>query len=286
MFLKQFSLLIALLFTSAFAFAKPSADFILGSDTPLENPHDIKLSPNGNYLFVADVGNNRVVILDPKTLELISTFGSDHQDGTHDIDFDKQGNAYVADTHNGRVTIYKMSGTNAQLIGELNEKISGPEGVLVHPNGNIYVAGAWSNNLVSYKDGKVIKEMTGLSKPHDIELAPNGNMWLSDSGNNRMLLLSPELKILKEWQGSPFDFNGVRYQDVLANGTVIAADKNNHQVKVFDQNGKPLLTLGAKLAGKGVNKFRTPEGIEVRGNVLWIADSGNNRIVKYQLNLD
>ena len=40
------------------------------------------------------------------------------------------------------------------------------------------------------------------------------------------------------------------------------------------------------LAGKGANKFRTPEGIEVRGNVLWIADSGNNRIVKYQLNLD
>ena len=286
MVFNRFSLLLALLIATNIAFAKPSAKFILGSHVSLDNPHDIKLSPDGQYLFVADVGNNRVVILEPETLELVSTFGSDHQDGTHDIDFDKQGNVYVADTHNSRVTIYKMSDVNAKLIGELNKNISGPEGVLIHPNGNVYVAGAWSNNLVVYKDGDVINEMSGLSKPHDVELAPNGNIWLSDSGNDRMLLLSPELSILKEWQGLPFDFNGVRYQDVLANGTVIVADKNNHQVKIFAQNGKPILTLGTKRAGKGANKFRTPEGIEIQGNTLWIADSGNDRIVKYQLKLD
>ena len=286
MVFNRFSLLLALLIATNIAFAKPSAKFILGSHVSLDNPHDIKLSPDGQYLFVADVGNDRVVILEPKTLELVSTFGSDHQDGTHDIDFDQQGNAYVADTHNSRVTIYKMSGTNAKLIGELDKKISGPEGVLIHPNGNVYVVGAWSNNLVVYKNGAVINEMTGLSKPHDVELAPNGNIWLADSGNDRMLLLSPELSILKEWQGLPFDFNGVRYQDVLANGTVIVADKNNHQVKIFAQNGKPILILGTKRAGKGANKFRTPEGIEIQGNTLWIADSGNDRIVKYQLKLD
>lgn len=286
MFFNRLFLFIFSLTTVNLAFAEPTAEFLLGSKTPLSNPHDIKLSPDGRYLFVSDVGNNRVVLLNPDTLEFISSFGSDHQGGTHDVDFDKQGNAYVADTHNGRVTIYTMSDTKAQLIGELNEKISGPEGVLIHPNDHIYVAGAWSNNLVVFKDGKVVNEMKNLSSPHDVELAPNNNIWLSDSGNNRMLLLSPELKILKEWQGSPFDFDGVRYQDVLSNGTVIAADKNNHQVKIFDKTGQPLLTLGTTTAGKGANKFRTPEGIEIQGETLWISDSGNNRIVKYKFKLD
>jgi len=40
----------------------------------------------------------------PDTLALVAAFGSDHQSGTHDIDFDAAGRAYVADTHNNRVT--------------------------------------------------------------------------------------------------------------------------------------------------------------------------------------
>ena len=70
-------------------------------------------------------------------------FGSDHQGGTHDVDYDKDGRLYVADTHNGRVTIYEMTGNKGRLVGELSERIRGPEGVLVHPNGRIYVGAAW-----------------------------------------------------------------------------------------------------------------------------------------------
>ena len=29
--------------------------------------------------------------------------------------------------------------------------------------------------------------------------------------------------------------------------------------------------------------FTTPEGVEVRGNQVWISDSGNDRIVRYRL---
>ena len=103
------------------------------SRVALINPHDLKLSPDGQYLMVSDVGNNRVAMLDPDSLELVGHFGADHQAGTHDIDFDKNGLAYVADTHNNRVTIYRMQNMQAVLIGELSESIRGPEGVLAHP---------------------------------------------------------------------------------------------------------------------------------------------------------
>lgn len=265
---------------------KATATFLAASAVDLDNPHDVKLSPDGKHLFVSDVGNNRVAILDPETLALIDQFGADHQSGTHDVDFDAEGRAYVADTHNGRVTIYAMAGTKAKLVGELRERLSGPEGVLVHPNGQVYVAGAWSNNVVAFKNGKRVKELKGLSSPHDLERTPGGDIWLSDAGNDRMLLLSPDLEIKREWKGAPYDFDGVRYQDILPDGTVIAADKNNHQVKFIAANGRMLLVLGSGSAAKGPNLFTTPEGIEVRGNTLWISDSGNDRIVKYRFTVE
>jgi DNA-binding beta-propeller fold protein YncE len=257
--------------------------FSTASTADLQNPHDLKLSPDGRYLFVADVGNNRIAILDPDSLSLLGSFGSDHQSGTHDVDFDAKGRVYVADTHNNRVTIYEMNGMTATLVGEISERIRGPEGVLIHRNGRVYVAAAWSNNLVAYENGKVVAELTGLSSPHDLEQADDGNIWLSDSGNHRMLLLSPDLEIKQELTRQKYNFNGVRYMDLLSDGTLIAADKNNHVIKFIAADGELLLVLGTGKPGKGPNRFSTPEGVEVRGKTLWFSDSGNNRIVKYQL---
>lgn len=281
-----FLVLIAAQLPSSAGAAEWRAEYMGASDIGLENPHDLKISPDGRYLFVSDVGNNRIAILDSDTLALVSEFGSDHQSGTHDIDFDAAGRAYVADTHNNRVTIYEIDGTDAVLIGELTERIRGPEGVLAYPNGRIYVSGAWSGNVVAFKDGGFVGELTGLSSPHDLEREPSGDIWLADAGNDRMLLLSPDLEIKRELKGTPYDFDGVRYQDVLPDGTLIVADKNNHQVKVIGPDGALVLVLGTGRAGIGPGVFTTPEGIEVKGDILWISDSGNDRVVMYRLRND
>ena len=254
------------------------------SATFLSNPHDLKLTADGRFLMVSDVGNNRIAVLDPESLELVWHFGSDHQSGTHDIDLDDAGLAYVADTHNNRVTIYRLQDRQAILIGELNESIRGPEGVLVHPNGIVYVAGAWSGNVVAYKDSKKVGELKGLSSPHDLELATNGDIWLADAGNDRLLLLSENLQVKSELSGKPYDFNGVRYLDLHKEGFIIAADKYTHSVKFISPEGRLMLQLGNGNPAKGVNQFTTPEGVEVRDNTVWISDSGNNRVVRYQIN--
>ena len=41
--------------------------FVNASTASLGNPHDLKLSPDGRQLFVSDVDNDRVAILDPDT---------------------------------------------------------------------------------------------------------------------------------------------------------------------------------------------------------------------------
>jgi len=283
MILRLAALLFVGLSFAPLAAAAFEVEFVSASPVALDNPHDLKLSPDGRYLFVSDVDNNRVAVLDPATLALIAAFGSDHQSGTHDIDFDAEGRAYVADTRNNRVVIYRMDGPKATLIGQIDERIRGPEGVLAHPNGKLYVSGAWSGNVVAYQDGTIVAELTGLSSPHDLERAPDGDIWLADSGNDRMLLLSPDLQIKRQLKGAPYNFDGVRYQDLLPDGTLIAADKNNHQVKVIGTDGTLLLVIGTGRPEKGSGKFTTPEGVEVKGETIWISDSGNDRVVKYKI---
>lgn len=266
--------------------AGPKAEFLGASTTDLDNPHDLKLSPDGRFLYVADLGNDRVAVLDSETLETVGSFTTGGPAGTHDIDIAEDGRAYVAETRLGLVSVWDLDGANATLVDRISGGFDGPEGVLVHPNGRIYVAGAWSNNVVAIENGRIVAELVGLSAPHDVELAPYGNIWLSDSGNNRMLLVSPDLAVKQEWSGPPFHFNGVRYQDVLEDGTVIAADKNSHRVLVISAIGRVDLVLGTGEPGRGPGVFTTPEGVETDGETLWISDSGNNRVVKYRLVFD
>ena len=259
------------------------AKFLMASTVDLGNPHDVKLSTDGGWLFVSDVDNDRVAILDAESLDLVGHFGADHQNGTHDLDIDEDGRLYVADTNNHRVGIYELTGTKAELVGELSARIRKPEGILAGPGGRIYVTGAGSHNLVVYVNGKVMNEVGGFSAPHDIEFAPNGDLWVADAANDRLVRLTPELEIQETLKGNPYNFSGPRYLDVAPDGTLVVADKYTHSVKIIAPGGKLLGVIGDGSSGKGPNKFRTPEGVELHDGIVWISDSGNNRIVKYRL---
>ncbi len=259
------------------------ATFLAASDVDLDNPHDVKLSPDGTRLFVSDVGNDRVVVLDAESLALLGHFGAEEQDGTHDVDFDAEGRLYVADTHNHRIAIYELEGADGKLIGELAGGVRKPEGVLVGRDGRVYVTGAGTGNLVVYHRGTVERETGGLSAPHDLEFAPNGDLWVADAANDRMVRMSPDLEAKTVLKGATYDFSGPRYLDVAADGTLVVADKYSHSVKVIAEDGTLLGVIGDGDSGEGPQKFRTPEGVELRGDIAWIADSGNDRIVKYRI---
>ncbi len=76
---------------------------------------------------------------------------------------------------------YEMAGNNGRLVGELSERIRGPEEVMVDLNSQIYFGAAWSNNLVVCEDGKIVGELRGLCSPHDVEITPDGDIRLADA---------------------------------------------------------------------------------------------------------
>ncbi|MBD3609451.1 MAG: beta-propeller fold lactonase family protein [Gammaproteobacteria bacterium] len=150
--------------------------YVSGSEQAYARPHDIVLSPDGRFLYVADNGHDRIAVLDPDSLKLIGTFGEGEVMEPHDVVFDAHGRLLVADTGGSRIAIYQLQGTQGKLEDEISGGIRRTEGVAVHPNGRVYATGASSDNIVAFKDGKPIIEQGGLSSPHDVSVASDGSI--------------------------------------------------------------------------------------------------------------
>ena len=246
-------------------------------------PHDVVLSPDGSKLYVADNGNHRIAVLDALFLTEIGSFGSGEVREPHDVVFDGEGRLLVADTGNNRIAIYEVSGSGGRLAGQLAGGIRGPEGVDVHSDGRVLATGAQSGNLVVFQEGRIIKERGGFSAPHDITVAPDGSLWVADSGNNRMVQLDEDLRMVRVLAGGVYAFSGPRYQDFDSSGRMFVADKYSNQIKIIAPDGALLQVLGTKRAGRGDGLFDRPEGVEIRDNQAWFADTYNNRIVRYRV---
>jgi DNA-binding beta-propeller fold protein YncE len=249
----------------------------------LAEPHDLALSPDGAALYVADNGNDRIAVLEPHSLAVLATFGEGELAAPHDVVFDAVGQLLVADTGNDRIAIYRIEGRAGTLAGELRGGIRRPEGVAVHPDGRVLATGAASGNLVAYRAGVAVAERGGLSAPHDVEIGPDGAIWVADSGNDRLLRYTAELAVDGVYSGTTYGFNGPRYLDFDGQGRLYVADKYANQVKVIDRNGRWVSTLGVPTAGKGEGRFDRPEGVESSGDQLWLADTYNDRVVRYRV---
>lgn len=249
----------------------------------LAEPHDIVLSPDGERLFVADNGNDRIVVLDAKTLSELGTFGEDELGGPHDVVFDVTGRLLVADTHNDRIAVFAVEGASGHLTGSIEGGIRAPEGVGIDATGRVYATGARSGNLVVFVDGRVVAEVGGFSAPHDVEFDPSGRAWVADASNDRLVRLDASLAVEHELSGSAYGFNGPRYMDFDAAGRLYVADKYSNQIKIVAPDGTLLKVLGTSRSGKGEGLFDRPEGVEIRGRDVWFSDTYNDRIVRYRL---
>lgn len=258
-------------------------DMLAASAATYAQPHDIVLSPDGQRLYVADNNHHRIVVLEPQSLQELGVFAQGEVSAPHDVDFDARGRLLVADTGNSRIAIFTVQGTSGRLVGSLRGQIRRPEGVAVHPDGRVLATGAASNNLVVYRDGKVMGEVGGFSAPHDVAVDPQGGIWVADAGNDRMVRLNDDLRVTAVLSGPPYHFNGPRYMDFDAAGRLFVADKYSHRIKVMAPHGQLLQVFGRATAGKGEGVFDRPEGVEIRGENIWISDTYNNRIVRYRM---
>ncbi|MDH3668594.1 MAG: NHL repeat-containing protein [Paracoccaceae bacterium] len=255
----------------------PFAAFDAASDAVLGNPHGLVFGPDG-LLYISDVDNDRVAVMDPDSLLVVREIGRGELSAPHDVDFDAEGRLLVADTGNNRIAVF----AGDRLTGSVSGGLARTEGVAVHPNGKLYASSAWAGTLIAFQDGEAVAGARGMSAPHDVAIDEAGNLWVADSNNDRLIKFDPDLNVLQMLDDPSYGWSGPRYLNLDGQGNLVVADKYSHQIKKLAPDGRLIGVIGGS-AGKGPGRFRTPEGVAIRGNVLFFSDSGNDRIVRYRV---
>ena len=110
--------------------------------------------------------------------------------------------------------------------------------------------------------------------PAGVVVAPNGDIWIADGhrgGNNRIVKFSSDGKFLLEVgggveskSGDPGKFNDPHDLAMDAEGRLIVADRGNNRVQIFDQEGN-LLAVWTQFA-RPSTVFVDTEGVIYAGD--------------------
>ena len=169
-----------------------------------------------------------IVKYDHNTGELLASFGAGLFVTPHGIHVDSDGNVWVTD----------FVGNEAGTKGHQVIKFS-PEGEVLMRLGQAGVPGSGPGQL---------------NQPNDVITAPNGNIFVADghSGQSqnpppgstgRILKYTPDGEFIMEWGRIGTGIGEFRTPHALefdSQGRLFVADRGNHRIQIFDQDGNYL----------------------------------------------
>jgi DNA-binding beta-propeller fold protein YncE len=155
---------------------------------------------------------------------------------------DGNGNLLIADTGNGRIEKFSLTGSFITSIG----LFEAPSGIAIDHGGNIYVAEIGSKHSVQKldPDGKFIAQWKdpAFYGPRRIAIGPDDSIYVVDSGHNRVVKFNSDGQLLTTWgsEGSADgQFKGISSVAIDPTNTkVYVADPLNRRIQVFDSSGK------------------------------------------------
>jgi DNA-binding beta-propeller fold protein YncE len=127
--------------------------------------------------------------------------------------------------------------------------------------------------------------------PHSVRVAPDGNIWTVDAGSSVLLKFTPEGKKLQQidvGEVAPADkcafptLCGTTDVTFAPDGRMFISDGyGNARILQYSAAGARVKVWGTSGAGPG--QFQIPHGIAADGKILYVADRGNARIQRFDL---
>ncbi len=198
----------------------------------LKQPHSLAFGPDG-HLYICDIGNHRIrrVHKDTGVIETIAGNGQRSKtpdgarfkgaplNGPRTIDFDKKGNLWLALREGNQVfrldmkrgTIHHIAGTGKKgFTGNggpaKNATLSGPKGIAIAPNGDVYLCDTESHTIrmIDARTGRMeLVCGTGqkgdgpdgdasrcrMGRPHGVFVDRDGSLLVGDSVAHRVRVL-------------------------------------------------------------------------------------------------
>jgi DNA-binding beta-propeller fold protein YncE len=176
------------------------------------------------------------------------------------------GAVYVADSGNHRIQQFASGGAFVTAWGhmcKMYENMEGcefadgaggfydPWGIAVDAEGFVYVADTWNHRIQKFTaDGEFVTMCgqygmaeTGAPSqfwgPRDIAVAPDGLLYVSDTGNKRIQVFTPDGQYVTQWGGKGItagQFDEPVGIAVSQDGRTYVVDTWNQRIQAFDAN--------------------------------------------------
>jgi len=254
-------------------------------------PQGVAISADGNTLYVADTGNGVVQVRNAHSLRPLGVIGQGVLQRPVDLALDAQGHLYVTDLQTNRIAIFDVSQPFARLLTTLDRGFAAPSGIAFDRYQRTYVSNRRNHTIMmlSHDNPVVLKRAGGQGQgaglflgPGHIAAAPNGMILVADPGNNRLQILSPNLDVVSIVEGGEgYQLSHPEGFCISPGGQVVVSDTGHQRLLVLNSRFQLLAVLGHP--GRGIDGFQRPVGVACHGNELWVADSGNQRILHYRL---
>ena len=181
------------------------------------------------------------------------------------IAIDSQGNVYVADVYNNRVSKFTPDGQFTKKWGTKGTgsgSFSAPLGIAVDGNDNVYVADINNNRIQKFNSEGQYLTQWGSKGDGDGQFDWPGDMVIGSEG----FLMNA--------------YNGGNVLAVDKNGNVYVADINNCRVQKFNSNGQFLSKWGVFGSNDGEFKYPLSVCVDASGHV-YVADRYKSNIQKF-----
>jgi DNA-binding beta-propeller fold protein YncE len=270
--------------------------FSFGSSQDYTKPPGGGIAVAGNYVYVADSGNNRIErfnLAGGETMEW-GTKGS----GAGQFSYPRgvaanASEVLVADDDNHRIEKFDPSGAYQSAAGSQGTapgQFGFPYGVALDAVGNVYVADDLNHRVVKLNPELGFVGTWGgygtapgqLAFPRAIASDPAGDTYVANTANDRIEVYDPEGRFLRTIGISargPGQLTGPRGLAADPTGRLLVSDTVGSRVELFAPLSSTYIGQWT-VAGGHDTSFVKPSGIGIdpRGSVF-VADQGNERLV-------
>ncbi|HNW59785.1 MAG TPA: NHL repeat-containing protein [bacterium] len=259
------------------------------------SPSALSLDPEG-ALYIADTGNNRIQKCTPAgaVVAMVGGFGWGENQFQRPVDL-YAGNGldlFIADYENRRVVrcdrelhwidaYYFAAGDNDKL------SLGFPAGIALSIHNDLFIADAENRRVLKVNAQREAQQSFGdfaegegeLIEPRKLALDGQDRIYVCDRRRGCVVLYDYFGNYLEEI-GS-----GVLKEPAglcLIGAELLAvADEGRDQVMIFGRDGRLLCTAGT--AGDKLGAFNDPADVAVRGDRMYVVESGNHRIQAFEL---
>jgi sugar lactone lactonase YvrE len=283
----------------------------------LNNPNGVFVDKDDN-LWVADTRNFRIQKFTPGNRNGV-TIGAELPNAPSfpvNLFVKDNGDIYVADFFEAKIKLLKNGGTEWINVAGQNNELDLVRGVWVDKYNNVYCTqyGFFFNGTINL-DGIVLKypansdafeivaghngigsELNQFTSPSSLMMDEDLNMYIADGrndhGNDNARVLkwaqgATEGVVVAGGNGEGEEPNQCAYPaHAFADkkGNVYVSQYNTAKV-TFWRTGKPTreIVAGGNGEGDAADQFFAPQGIFLKGKYLWVSDSGNERVQRFDL---